>query len=442
MNFDLSQKFQRILLAGMVQEAELAYEFRYVVDPKYFSGEQMVIICGALFDYMDNYGAHPRPSVLADKISKECHKWADENIAADTLKLLKKLYATRIQDIGYIGNRVRSFAEEAEWRSIMTDGPDLVDQGNFEELFDRAATAREKGFSDGIYNTKEQMRARLDRLAETAIGGTIPTGIKHLDRKVKIYPPALCMVIGESSAGKTWFGAHLARVALKKGHNVAFFTGEMTQDEISTRFDASVLGINTAHFMMPEVHKEIIKELEKRYEKLKGNLIIKEFQAQAYPISRLEIDIRRLMMNPETSPKVVIIDYLELLTYKDSATRKFQGWEELIKIVTSAKGIANKYKLVVWLIGTIIGEADESGLMTRKNKAQSRGTIYGPDYMFTLNRSQKDIELGRILIYNDKARHMKDQLIVGVAPSFDNSRFCVKSLGAIYRSQLKSKKKD
>jgi len=409
-----------------------------VVKPEYFVGENAVIICGALFDYMDNYGEHPRPSVLADKIKKDCKKWADEEVEASTLNLLKTIYKTKIQNIQYITDRVREFSEEAEWRELMIEGPDLIDQGSFEKLFDKAAQAREKGYAESVYEVTGQLMDRMKRLVAVAKGGTIPVGIKHFDKKVKVYPPAFGMIIGESSSGKTWFGLHIAKAALFRGKNVAFFSGEMTADEIATRFDAALLGINTSHFMVPQVHQKIIEGLHERYEKLKGEFSVRPFQAQAYSVNMLELDIRRLLADPKKAPHVIVVDYMELMTFADSDKRKLQGWEELKMISNALKGIANKYKVVLWALATVSGEEDD-GLLTRKNKAGAKATIYAPDYMIVLNRNKRDKELGRLRLYLDKGRHMKDQLIVGVRPDFDRSLFCTKSLGSIYRSQLKSK---
>lgn len=443
MGFDLQDKFQRIFLAALLKRPETAYTYRFVIEPEYFGSRGMTAICGALFSYIDRYQELPKPSILADKLRREIRKYEDDKPFEEAaIKLLRALYQTEITNLDYITDQVGKFAQTSEWKQLFIDAPDLIDAEQFDDLFDRTLVAHDKGQITLPYVVDKELDERLGRLDDVVGGGMIKTGIKHFDRHFNIYPPFFGLIIGDSGKGKTWFLLHLARYAMRQGHNILFFTGEMSPDDLSVRFDGSLLGISSDLFYQPDLHERLSDKLKEKYKKLKGKLTIVRFTAGSYTVSELSADIRRFCIRDD-APTVVLIDFIDLLTYGDSAKRKMASYEEAIKISQVLQGVSGDNNLVMWATGTLRTkrEQEDQDLATRRSKSGAGDIVYAIDCYLTLNQSFRDSEHNRVLILVDKFRKGKDQWVIGVTTNYARSRFCVESLGAISRAAIEGKKR-
>lgn len=444
MSFDFDERYQKMLLAALLTDAETAFSYKFVIEPKHFQGECLSVICGALYDYIEKYHKLPRPSILADKLKREIKKYIEEDktFAKQTLKVLKELYNTRISDLDYIKDLAAEFAEDAEWRSLYIDAPDLIESGDFDTLFDRTLVAREKGHVVYPYIVDRELDGRFKRLVKVVEGGLIKTGIKHFDEHFKIYPPFFGLITGDSGKGKTFMLVHLAKVAMWQGYDVLFFTGEMSSDDLAIRLDSSLVGVSTDFFYEPSLHKSLRERVKEKYKKLKGKLTIIRFIAGEYSVNELDADIRRFCMKEEQAPSLVLVDFLDLLTYQDSVRRRLQIYQEQVKISQYLQGVANANNIAMWAAGTLLTkrDQDDDALATRRGKSGAGDVIYAIDCFITLNQSQMDREKGQMLLLVDKFRKAEDQMVIGVIPDFSRSRFCTKSIGAIRRSTLEAKR--
>lgn len=444
MKFDFNISFQKILLAALLKDPELAFTYRYIIQPEYFETEILVMICGALFNYLDKYKKLPRKKFLADKLRREIQQYVkDPSIEEATIETLRELYQIKLQDIAYLLDCAASFAEGQTWKEVFLEAPDYIDAQDYASLFDKCIQARDKGRVFLPYILEDQLDKRFERTLSVVESGLIKTGIKHLDERYKIYPPFFGLITGYAGKGKTWFLLHLAKSALRQGYNVLFFTGEMSPDDLAIRFDASLLKVNTDYFYDLDVFEKLRNNLKEAYKKLTGKLTILQFNAGLYSVGEFEADVRRFCLNEETKPSLILLDFVDLLTFHDSSKRGLSGWEEQKKVCLTIEGIAQANATVIWAAGTLLTkgqEAVEGKLATRQSKSGAGDIIYALDGHITLNQSVSDMEQSRILLYIDKWRKARDQWVIGVLSDFSRSTFCVKSLGAISKSMLDAKK--
>lgn len=434
MRFDFSKEFQRVLLAALLKNPEAAFSLRYTIEPTYFQSRSFTIICGALFAYVDKYKELPRPKILADKIRREIREFIDDEEKSDveltTLKILKELYLTKLKDIDYIMDLATAFAQDAAWRKVFLDGFDYVETKNYEDLMEMCIAAQEKGNPSYPYLVDRELDGRLDRLIAVAEHGRIKTGIKHFDRHIRIFPPSFCVVIGDSGKGKTWMLLHLARAAMMQGYNVLFFTGEMPPDELGARFDGSLLGISSTYFYEKSFTNEIRDKLRIKYEKLKGELTIVQFFSGDYSVGQLETDIHKYCMR-DNRPTVVIVDFMDLLIYKDSGKRGMNETEEQKMVCRRLQSITYAHDIVLWAAGTMLTKRERNKDFADRNaKAGAGDVVYSIDVYVMLNQSQRDRLQNRIILNIDKHKKGVGGWLVAVRPDFGRSRFCVKSIGA------------
>ena len=81
----------------------------------------------------------------------------------------------------------------------------------------------------------------------------------------------LGVVIAPTGAGKSMVLVHLATEALKKGKTVVYYTLELKDTVVGSRFDSCLTGISLNE------HKQRKDEILEKIQDIDGSLIIKEY---------------------------------------------------------------------------------------------------------------------------------------------------------------------
>ena len=441
--FDFSRRFQKDLLALIIRSPEVAFAYRTVIEPHYFESQALKTICATTFKYIDKFGNLPKRAALEDKIMRDMQKFVgDKKLEQKTVKIFNALYDRNIHDREYVFELARSFAESQAWKNALLEGLEYIDNGDFDSMFDLCLKARDKGNLTFPYVVTRELKQRLSRLTETVEGGIIKVGIKHMDEKIRFYRPQYNGLIGPSGIGKSWFLINGARHGVRQGYDGLYFTGEMTPDELATRFDASMLGIDFNLFYEPSLHKNLKKRIKEKYSEFTGKLTIISFPSGQYSVQELEADVRRFCMS-DTPPSFICVDYMDLLSYKDSGRRGMNTTETQLAVSRYLRGIAYKHKLLVWALGTQLTKGtDKEQIATRNNKSGAGDISYDFDNYFTLNQNDDEEAEGIIKIYHDKSRTQKCGWLFKVQTDYSRSRFCTKSLGVAKKKSKKGSKKD
>ena len=211
-------------------------------------------------------------------------------------------------------------------------------------------------FSDALKNAINIIDKSFKR--DGKIAG-LPTGLKDLDKKLGgLHNSDLIIIAGRPSMGKTALGTNIAFNAAKKfkenkdefgnkttidGGKVAFFSLEMSSEQLATRVLAEQSRITSDKMRKAELSKDDFKKIAKVSSELENLhlfiddnpiLTIPSLRARARRLKRLyDIDL-------------IIIDYLQLMS--GSSNNKNDGRvQEISEITRGLKAIAKELDIPI-----------------------------------------------------------------------------------------------
>ena len=232
------------------------------------------------------------------------------------------------------------------------------------------------GSSDRKYSLfGESLKKAIDVIdqsfkREGKIAG-LPSGLKDLDKKLGgFHNSDLIIIAGRPSMGKTALGTNIAFNAAKKfkekedefgnkttidGGKIAFFSLEMSSEQLATRVLAEQSKISGDKMRKAELNKEDFKKIAKVSSELENlNLVIDD--NPILTISSLRARARRLKRLYDID--MIIIDYLQLMS--GSKNVKNDGRvQEISEITRGLKAIAKELNIPIIALSQLSRQVEQ-----------------------------------------------------------------------------------
>ena len=222
---------------------------------------------------------------------------------------------------------------------------------DIEEVIDRAEAllfeVTERREQRDLVPLKRLLSSYLDRIEylqahrDEMIG--LPTGFIDLDKLLGgLQKSDLIIIAGRPGMGKTSFGMSIAQnAALKHRAVVAFFTLEMSGEQLVQRMIASETGIDSRRLMVADIRDIEWDRFVKATGELSETLIFIDDTPSPTP---LEIRSKCRRLAAEYELDLVVIDYLQLMT---AGVRVENRQQEISYISRSLKGLARELRVPV-----------------------------------------------------------------------------------------------
>lgn len=172
----------------------------------------------------------------------------------------------------------------------------------------------------------------------------VPTGFKLLDKMLGgLQKSDLIILAARPSAGKTSLALNVAANAAKRySQRVAFFSLEMSAEQLVQRLLASETGIDQQRLRLGDVRDDEWPILMEAAGVLANtHLFIDDSPA----VSALEMRTKARRLHAEHGLDVIIVDYLQLM--RGQATRNENRVQEISYITRSLKELAREMKVPV-----------------------------------------------------------------------------------------------
>ena len=198
----------------------------------------------------------------------------------------------------------------------------------------------------------------------------VPTGFKDLDKKLGgLHKSDLIIVAGRPSMGKTALGTNIAyncaikyheeidelnKVKVIDGGKVAFFSLEMSSEQLATRILAEKSKISGDKMRKAEFSKEDFNKIAKTSSELENlNLIIDDNPVLTIPTLRARA--RRLKRLHNIN--LIIIDYLQLMS--SSNNRNDGRVQEISEITRGLKSIAKELNIPIIALSQLSRQVEQ-----------------------------------------------------------------------------------
>ena len=199
----------------------------------------------------------------------------------------------------------------------------------------------------------------------------LPSGLKDLDKKLGgLHNSDLIIIAGRPSMGKTALGTNIAYNAAKKykeqqdefgnkttvdGGKVAFFSLEMSSEQLATRVLAQESKISGDKMRKAELSKEDFKKIAKVSSDLENlNLIIDDNPILTIPTLRARARRLKRLYNID----LIIIDYLQLMS--GSANGRNDGRvQEISEITRGLKAVAKELNIPIIALSQLSRQVEQ-----------------------------------------------------------------------------------
>ena len=232
------------------------------------------------------------------------------------------------------------------------------------------------GSSDRKYSLfGESLKKAIDIIdqsfkREGKIAG-LPSGLKDLDKKLGgFHNSDLIIIAGRPSMGKTALGTNIAFNAAKKfkekedefgnkttidGGKIAFFSLEMSSEQLATRVLAEQSKISGDKMRKAELNKEDFKKIAKVSSELENlNLVIDD--NPILTISSLRARARRLKRLYDID--MIIIDYLQLMSGSQNVKNDGRV-QEISEITRGLKAIAKELNIPIIALSQLSRQVEQ-----------------------------------------------------------------------------------
>lgn len=243
-------------------------------------------------------------------------------------------------------------------RSIIIVAEDLL-QGAFEghiemspdELVEEAEArlyeiAETGQTSTGTVHISKSIQVAIDKAMEAhkndgKLNG-ISTGIVSLDRLIGgMKPTDVIILAGRPSMGKTALACNISINAALNKHPVGFFSLEMSDDQLATRYISDFAGLSSSDIREGRLDEAAIGSLLSSGEAL-SDMPVYVDQTGAISIAKLSQKARR--MKRQYGIELIVVDYLQLMSASKKSGNRTQ---EITEITTGLKALAKELSVPI-----------------------------------------------------------------------------------------------
>lgn len=173
--------------------------------------------------------------------------------------------------------------------------------------------------------------------------GTL-TGFNYIDKKGGLHPSDLVIIAGESSHGKTSFATSITLNAVFNGSRVAFYSMEMTAQQMMARMTAIRSGVSANHILYNPLSHTELAQTDRAIGEIvnaSGNLYMDDRSTSNIDTIISSIRTNKMRNNIDGA----VVDYLQILNVNMRNTNKEQAMGDV------ARRLKNLAKdLGIWII--------------------------------------------------------------------------------------------
>ena len=342
---------QSVLGAILIKKEALA-EVQEILQPDDFYREAHRIVYHAIEDLFVNNEAVDIVT-LTEQLRKKNQLDKVGGIAFVTA------LANSVPTAANVVHHAKIVREKAELRNLIDAATEIASNAyegadEVEEIMDAAekrilsvAAGRRNGDFEPLKSIIMRAIGRISALYESKEGLTgLPTGFKDLDNLTSgLQASDLVLVAARPSMGKTAFTLNIAANASLKGYSVAFFSLEMSKEQLVQRLLCSEGGIDAQRLRTGQLVDEEWGDLISTADRIsRAKLYIDDTPG----ITVMDLRSKSWRLKAEHGLDLIIIDYLQLMQGRGGSVRMSDNrQQEISDISRSLKALARELNVPV-----------------------------------------------------------------------------------------------
>lgn len=332
-------------------------------------------MCRDIWKAVDNMGKQGMP-IDVISVSAELSKQKSNVTALDLMNISAQIassahveyHAIRLQDLG----RRRKLWVVGQQLSKVGLSEEILTADAHQEAIESIGGVFEK--ADGVFTLDDAMNSLNEIMVKNATVGGVTTGTKtgmeRFDEKGGLQKSDLIIVAGETSQGKTSLALCMTRHAIENGAKVAFYSMEMTKEQLTARLLSAKTNIPANNILYSgSLSPSEIRMIDDARGKLPGENLFFDDKSTSN-IDSILLSIRMLKMQKDIDGAVV--DYLQILNVNSRST-SFSREQAMGDAARRFKNLAKE--LNIWIIALSQLSRDSNCPEPNLNRLRDSGQI-------------------------------------------------------------------
>lgn len=332
-------------------------------------------MCRDIWKAVDNMGKQGMP-IDVISVSAELSKQKSNVTALDLMNISAQIassahveyHAIRLQDLG----RRRKLWVVGQQLSKVGLSEEILTADAHQEAIESIGGVFEK--ADGVFTLDDAMNSLNEIMVKNATVGGVTTGTKtgmeRFDEKGGLQKSDLIIVAGETSQGKTSLALCMTRHAIENGAKVAFYSMEMTKEQLTARLLSAKTNIPANNILYSgSLAPSEIRMIDDARGKLPGENLFFDDKSTSN-IDSILLSIRMLKMQKDIDG--VVVDYLQILNVNSRST-SFSREQAMSDAARRFKNLAKE--LNIWIIALSQLSRDSNCPEPNLNRLRDSGQI-------------------------------------------------------------------
>lgn len=415
--YPLATDIQTDILKLLVSDPVLATAGEVWIKPEYFGTASHKRMASLILRYFSQYSTPPTKSVCETELNRIASKGKLSIVEHRQMNALIDEIFTKSFSAAkeYTIEHVHKFAKQRSLETAIAKSLPYLEAGDHDKVLEIMAEAESMLHSDvdsGGYWYFESAYERLRRRQENDESLVYPTGIPEIDlnfRRGGVSPGEVALWMGVKGGGKSIGLIHVARRALMQGGKVAFYSFEMSAEQIADRLDSSISGIDMWH--MKENEQKLLEKLNDVGSQYPKSLMLKRYPTKSKSIEDIRKHLRTLQILHKWTPDMIIVDYCGIVRPPRMHKDKHVEMQETLE---SFRALCIEMNAAGWTAAQINRSGALASIAEGTHAAGSWDQLATADHIFVIApRSVVDLDEQTIRIWIDKIRDGKDHYNVG-----------------------------
>jgi replicative DNA helicase len=394
------KKFQENMCQLMLEDRPFFDQLSEVLRIEFFELKYLQIFADTLMKYRAKYNTHPNHEVMMALLRTELNH-CDDAAATQVRNYFARIMKSHgVEGAEYVKDKSLDFCRKQVLKGAMMQSIKLIKSSSFDEIEKVIQDALKLGTDNNFgHNYHLDALKRFEFINRSPIS----TGWGRMDEIIKggLGKNELGVVIAPTGAGKSMVLVHLAAQALKAGKTVVYYTLELKDTVVGSRFDSCLSGIPLNDL------KERKEEVLAHVEGVDGTLIIKEYPTKSASVQNIKNHIEKLKKR-SIEPDIVLCDYADLLRPTRHSNEKRHELEETYE---GLRALAQIYEIPVWTASQTNRSGLNAEVITMEAISEAFNKCFVADFIFSLSRTVQDKQANKGRIFVAKNRNGPDGLV-------------------------------